>query len=53
MDHILEFTEENDRAYFECSCGRGGSGDPFTIDIQAEKHIDFDVDYVKYRYPGM
>jgi len=40
-DHIIEMNEDidNDRTYWECSCGHGGSAASWKVDVAAEKHV--------------
>jgi hypothetical protein len=52
-DHIIEMSEDvdNDRTYWECSCGNGGSAASWKVDIAAEKHVA-EGESVAYRYPA-
>lgn len=52
-DHIIEMSEDvdNDRAYWECSCGNGGSAASWKADVVAEKHVS-EGESVAYRYPA-
>lgn len=49
--HIIQMTEDpdNDRVYWTCDCGHGGSAASWTVDIAAEKHIQ-PGERVTYRY---
>lgn len=40
-DHVIVMSEDvdNDRVYWECSCGHAGSAASWTVDLAAEKHI--------------
>ncbi len=39
MDHVVETEFEDDRAYWECSCGRAGSCSAYSVDVHSDRHI--------------
>jgi len=40
MEHRIRTTEiEDERAYWECSCGRSGGCAEWNVDIASDKHI--------------
>jgi hypothetical protein len=48
--HVIEiYEDDDDRAYWECDCGRAGSGPSYKVDIAAEKHIP-EGELATYRY---
>lgn len=51
--HVIEIHEDvdNDRSYWNCDCGIGGSCPSYKVDIAAEKHIP-EGELVSYRYPA-
>lgn len=52
-DHVIEMHEDadNDRTYWTCDCGHGGSAASWKADVAAEKHIA-EGETVAYRTPG-
>jgi hypothetical protein len=52
-DHVIEMSEDadNDRVYWECSCGHGGSAASWKVDVAAEMHVA-EGESVAYRTRG-
>jgi hypothetical protein len=38
-EHRIHTEHEGERAYWECSCGRGGSAEWDRVDLASDKHI--------------
>lgn len=49
-DHVIEMEDDadNDRTYWTCACGAGGSAASDRVDIAAERHVR-DGESVVYR----
>jgi hypothetical protein len=51
MRHVIEMRGNDDRDYWECSCGHAGNTRAGDGELQADKHVS-EGDQVSYRYPG-
>lgn len=50
--HVIEIVDvDDDRAYWECTCGSGGSAPTEQLGLAAEKHVE-PGESVMYRYPS-
>ena len=42
-EHRITVDSEEDRAYWECDCGRSGSCAEYRVDLKSDEHIDYDA----------
>lgn len=58
MEHIVrttfatEWTDGDERGYWECSCGRSGNAPEYRVDEASDKHIRDAGDTRVDRHPG-
>jgi len=52
-DHIIETTFDDERAHWQCSCGRAGSCGADVVDLISDRHIVTDDGFRIDRHGGV